>query len=230
MLSFRFRRAVPFGAALLVWLIAGPAVAASISAQVSGAGGTVRDAVLYARPLDGQALARPREPAGVMDQRDLEFAPHVLPVIRGTSVRFPNSDETRHQVYSFSDARTFELRLYEGGNAEPVEFDRSGVVTLGCNIHDWMLGYILVLDTPAFARFGDDTRAMLDGLPAGRYRVHLWHPRLPGGEALTRTVELRGDATSELSFELALEAPAERPSRGFGGDGDDDDREGFDQY
>ncbi|MDZ7829673.1 MAG: hypothetical protein U5K33_09385 [Halofilum sp. (in: g-proteobacteria)] len=97
-------------------------------------------------------------------------------------MRFPNSDETRHHVYSFSEAKTFELQLYAARDADPVVFDRAGVVTLGCNIHDWMLGYLLVLDTPAFDRTGNEGRARCPICPPGRYRVELWHPRLLPGE------------------------------------------------
>ena len=84
----------------------------------------------------------------IMDQRKLMFVPDVLVVQTGTAVDFPNSDQVRHQVYSFSGAKTFELALYAGRAHAPVVFDRSGLVTLGCNIHDSMVGYIWVTDSP----------------------------------------------------------------------------------
>ncbi|WP_196767929.1 hypothetical protein, partial [Streptobacillus moniliformis] len=74
--------------------------------------------------------------------------PHVLAITVGSEVRFPNRDKLRHQVYSFSKAKTFDLPLYSGHPAAPVRFDEIGVVELGCNIHDGMIGYIVVLDTP----------------------------------------------------------------------------------
>ena len=102
-----------------------------------------------------------------MDQRGQKFAPHVLAVHTGTQVRFPNSDNIRHQVYSFSAAKRFELRLYEGTPTDPLLFDKPGVVVLGCNIHDWMLGYIYVTDDPRFGVSDAQGHVRLDDLPAG---------------------------------------------------------------
>ena len=113
-----------------------------------------------------------------MDQREQKFAPHVLAVHTNTQVRFPNSDNIRHQVYSFSTAKRFELRLYEGTPTDPLLFDKPGVVVLGCNIHDWMLGYIYVTDDPRFGVSDAQGRVRLDDLPAGAYHVTLWHPQL----------------------------------------------------
>lgn len=113
-----------------------------------------------------------------MDQREQKFAPHVLAVHTGTQVRFLNSDNIRHQVYSFSTAKRFELRLYEGTPTDPLLFDKPGVVVLGCNIHDWMLGYIYVTDDPRFGVSDAQGRVRLDDLPAGAYHVTLWHPQL----------------------------------------------------
>ncbi len=94
-------------------------------------------------------------PAGtkpaVMDQIHQEFVPVLLPIAVGTDVRFPNHDQIHHHVYSFSRTRSFELPLYKGEEAQPVRFDKEGVVKVGCNIHDWMSGIILVLPTPYFA-------------------------------------------------------------------------------
>ncbi len=123
-----------------------------------------------------------------MDQRDKQYAPHVLAVHTGTQIRFPNSDNIRHQVYSFSPAKRFELRLYEGTPSDPVLFDKPGIVVLGCNIHDWMLGYVYVTDDPWFAVSDEKGQVRFDKLPAGHYRVTLWHPQVadrlaqPGGE------------------------------------------------
>jgi hypothetical protein len=93
-------------------------------------------------------------------------------------VSFPNRDDIRHQVYSFSPAKRFELRLYKGTPSEPVLFDKPGLVVLGCNIHDWMVGYIYVTDDPWFAVSDATGTLHLDALPAGRYQVTLWHPQM----------------------------------------------------
>ncbi|MEX2575847.1 MAG: methylamine utilization protein [Halofilum sp. (in: g-proteobacteria)] len=202
-------------------LLTASALAATIEVHVEHDGKPVVHAVAYATRTDNESLSRPSSPTAEMDQRDEEFVPHVLPVQKGTVVHFPNSDETRHHVYSFSEARTFELRLYEGTNAPPVTFEQTGVVTIGCNIHDWMLGYILVLDTPAFARTDDKGGARLEDLPAGRYRVELWHPRVSNGREIeSRTVQVAAEARTELVYELALDSPRTDRGRGFQDDRD----------
>ena len=122
----------------------------------------------------------------------------------GTSVMFPNSDNIRHHVYSFSPAKKFELPLYSGVPAEPVVFDKVGFVTLGCNIHDWMIAYVAVLPTPYFQVTRQDGRAVLKDLPAGQYTVQVWHPALKGQpEALAQRVDVGGGAKS-LQFTLPL--------------------------
>ncbi len=147
---------------------------------VDDAGKPVPDTVVYASPRGGKArVPTPPTERVVMDQRDKEFVPYVLPVRVGTPVYFPNSDNIRHHVYSFSPAKTFELPLYKGTPANPVVFDKPGAVALGCNIHDWMVGYIYVVDTPWYATTGDNGSAGLT-LPAGEYELRAWHPRLKG--------------------------------------------------
>jgi len=114
---------------------------------------------------------------GIMDQINREFVPHTLVVQQGTQVSFPNSDNVQHHVYSFSPAKTFELKLYSELDIEPLLFDRPGVIELGCNVHDWMLGYIYVADTPYFAQTNRHGEAAINA-PAGEYTLSLWHPRL----------------------------------------------------
>lgn len=161
-------------AALVLLTAVDPARAATtLVVEVRGPqGGPVKDAVAYAVP-EGKAPPPPARPV-VLDQRNRLFVPHVLPVQTGTPVSFPNSDNVRHQVYSFSAAKRFQLPLYAGTPAVPVVFDKPGVVTLGCNIHDQMSAYIVIVDTPYFA-LAVNGRAQLSGLPAGRYEVRVWH-------------------------------------------------------
>jgi plastocyanin len=148
-------------------------VAASLSVEVRDARGTlVKDASVWAVPAEKRPLPPPR-PA-VMDQRNRAFVPHVLVVQTGAAVRFPNSDNVRHQVYSFAPAKHFQLPLYSGTPAAPVVFDRPGVVPLGCNIHDRMSAFIVVVDTPYFAVAPRGAVELAD-LPAGAYLVHAWH-------------------------------------------------------
>jgi plastocyanin len=145
---------------------------------VDAEGQAVRHVAIYAEPLDRPTGRPATHPTAVMDQRNHAFVPHILVVQTGTDVDFPNSDSVSHHVYSFSDAKKFELPLYKGRKYPPVRFDRAGLVTLGCNIHDDMVGYVLVVDTPHFALTDDSGLVRIDGLAPGRYSVHVWTPRL----------------------------------------------------
>lgn len=140
----------------------------------------------------------------VMDQIHMQFVPNVLVIQTGSAVDFPNSDQIRHQVYSFSRAKTFELSLYAGHKYPPVVFDRAGLVVVGCNIHDNMIGYIYVTDSPFFGRTDVSGRLLLHGLPAGGYTLTIWHPgmREPPGDALRRHITLAADEHSNQSFTL----------------------------
>lgn len=126
--------------------------------------------------LKGPANGQPRLKA-TMDQKGQEYVPHVLAVHSGSEVSFPNLDNIRHQVYSFSPTKRFELRLYEGTPSAPVLFDKAGLVVLGCNIHDWMLGYIYVTDDPWFAVTDAQGAVRFEGLSAASYEVTVWHPQ-----------------------------------------------------
>lgn len=164
-------------------------------------GRPVSDAVAYAAAGAASAASKKQT---VVDQRDKQFVPYVTAVQVGTAVIFPNSDNIRHHVYSFSPAKRFELPLYSGVPAEPVVFDKVGFVTLGCNIHDWMIAYIAVLPTPYFQLTIQDGRAVLKDLPARQYTVQVWHPALKGQpEALAQHVDV-GGATKSLLFTLPL--------------------------
>lgn len=192
------------GAGVLVaCLIAGAGSAGTLEAQIRDAAGTpLGDAVVSLRPL---APSSTPPPAGaVMDQRDERFVPYVLPVQRGTAVAFPNSDQIRHHVYSFSEPKRFELRLYAGTPAEPVLFDRSGTVVLGCNIHDSMIGFVRVVDTPWFAKSDATGKARIDA-PAGRFVAELWHPRMgPAAPPVERAVEVGAGGIAHIEASLAL--------------------------
>lgn len=125
-------------------------------------------------------------PQADLDQRDLAFVPRVLAVRRGGSVRFLNGDRVNHHVYSFSPARRFDLRLSKGSAGASLQFDAVGTVVVGCNIHDWMLGYIRVVEGPHFAVTGADGVASFDveaPLPEGA-TVSAWHPRFADSDGV----------------------------------------------
>jgi plastocyanin len=138
----------------------------------------IADAVLSLVPLDAPATLVPPASPLVIAQEKQEFLPYVSAVQVGTRVDFPNRDTIKHQVYSSSKAKRFELPLYAGEAREPVVFDKPGVVTLGCNIHDHMLAYVMVVETPWFATSGGEGSASIASVPPGRYRAEIWQPRL----------------------------------------------------
>ncbi|MEZ4332495.1 MAG: methylamine utilization protein [Myxococcota bacterium] len=173
-------------------------------------GSPVLDAVVGLIPLDERSPPPLRSAAplrATMDQVDLAFVPHVLAVEVGTVVDFPNSDQVRHSIYSFSSARTFEIKLYRGFEAPPIPFDRAGLVVLGCNIHDHMLGFIYVLETPWFATSDETGRVAIAGAPPGRYRLELRHPRLEESLVVAREIALPAERGTTLVL------PAKPPPR-----------------
>jgi plastocyanin len=202
--------ATAFAAACAVFASATLAQTATLSATVTDdSGRPLADAVVVASPRDGPPPADARARDAVEDQIDKEFVPKVLPVYVGTSVTFPNHDQIRHQVYSFSAAKRFELPLYEGTPARPVTFDKPGVVVLGCNIHDWMIGYVYVSESPYFARTGPDGKATLADLPLRVYVVRVWHPQQAGDEAATKqTVDLTRVARASVEWRVDLKPEA----------------------
>jgi plastocyanin len=136
-------------------------------------GRPLANAIVYADPAVPASGGKPR--SAIIDQVNRQFVPRVSVVQVGTAVRFPNSDNIRHSVYSFSPAKTFELSLYAGKAAPPVVFDKPGIVVLGCEIHDTMIAWVLVVDTPYYAESNGQGIVILRNLPAGDYRLRAWH-------------------------------------------------------
>jgi plastocyanin len=176
-------------------------------------GKPIADAVVSLTGVAASAPA-PAKTTLMMDQQNKEFVPYVLPVYVGTPVNFPNRDNIRHHVYSFSASKKFELPLYIGTPAAPVVFDKPGVVALGCNIHDWMLAYVYVVATPHFAKTGADGRAQLEGLAAGTYEARVWHPRLRGEtEKTAKPVTLSAGEPARVAFVVSLKSEWRVPRR-----------------
>lgn len=179
------------------------ALAGAIDVEVLDRDGLpVPEVAVYAVAADAPTDPSGSRPPAEMSQSELAFHPHILVVETGTPVRFPNNDDVRHHVYSFSDAKTFDLTI-DSGAATSVVFDKEGLVTLGCNIHDDMLAYVKVVDTPHFALTQGEGIVSMNELPPGRYAIHAWTPRLPE-KALPGpvTVELTQDGSQHVSFQF----------------------------
>ena len=191
------------GQIVLCLLACVTAHAAGVTAHVTTpAGAPLEDAAFVLEPLAGAPPAPPRRNA-VIAQQDREFVPYATIVQTGTYIEFPNRDPMKHHVYSFSSAKNFEIKLYVGLPVQPVVFDKPGEVAIGCNVHDWMEAYVLVVDTPYFAKTGPNGRALINNVPPGRYRLRLWHPRQKIAVA-PREVEVKGNV---LNVDLTLDAP-----------------------
>jgi plastocyanin len=149
--------------------------AATLEVRVRDAsGGPVADAAVYAVPASGPVDAKNARAVSI-EQVEREFLPYVTVVQTNTPVSFPNRDPIQHHVYSFSLAKNFEIKLYTGNSPE-ILLDRAGVITLGCNIHDWMIAYVVVVPTPHFARTDESGVGRLRDLPGGSYEVRAVHP------------------------------------------------------
>jgi len=167
-------------------------------------GRPVADAVVYAVP-SGAAVELRAAKTVAIEQLDREFVPYVSVIQAGTQVEFPNRDPIQHHVYSFSPAKTFEIKLYTGRSPGVILFDKPGVITIGCNIHDWMIAYVLVVATPHFAKVDAAGNVRLRDLRAGSYEVRAWHP-LQRGAAASVNVTLESAATAmPAAFNLDVE-------------------------
>lgn len=161
---------------------------------------------------DAAVLLRDGSPAvavngATVDQVDRQFSPPASIVPVGTAVNFPNRDDIRHHVYSFSPAKTFELKLYSGTPAAPVLFDQPGIVVLGCNIHDGMLAFVYVVDV-AHAALSDATGRVRLTPPAGAATLEIWHPQLRAPVSLVLPAE---PGAASLQATLALDDASVAP-------------------
>jgi len=194
-------------AAALLWLLGAlassalPAATLVVNVQTPD-GHALPGAVVTVRSLDAPGRHATAVRA-VVDQVNRSFKPDLLVIPVGSTVEFPNSDSVNHQIYSFSPAKRFQLPLYRGKPYPPVHFDQPGVVTLGCNIHDEMLAYLLVTDAAWYGRTNDAGTFSTD-VPRGRYRVALWHPRLRDEETdLARELTVNEGDRAELTLRLS---------------------------
>ncbi len=200
-------RALHASAALAVLVAfashAGGARAANFTvAFTDGQGKPLVDAVAMLEPAGGKGAVKPLADVEV-SQAKRQFNPRITVITTGTKVTFPNFDTVRHQVYSFSPIKTFELKLYAAGPGAPITFDKPGVAVLGCNIHDTMAAWILVTDTPLFALSAASGKAQIESVPAGNYKLRVWHAGLNGPEPASVTVTV-GAANAEQAVRLAV--------------------------
>jgi plastocyanin len=186
---------------LVLVLFCHQVAAAEIIGTVTDAKGhALSDAVVY---LEGHQTAMPSNVVKAdIAQKSKQFNPLVTVIQTGSSINFPNQDSVRHHVYSFSPAKKFELKLYSGVPASPVVFDKAGTVVLGCNIHDTMLAFVYIVDTPFFAKTDKSGQIKLSNVPEGSYTLKAWHYAL---QKENTPVEKRIDVKSDQKISLSLE-------------------------
>ena len=158
----------------------------------------LRDTLVYIENVTN-SFDPPQEHA-VMDQKNMAFIPHILPLLKGTTVDFLNSDMVQHNVYSpDAVADNVNLGTWLKGEVRPFTFNKLGVASMLCNVHVDMLAYVLVLQNPYFARVNNDGSFSITNIPEGKYVVKLWNERY---KAEDRQVEVKANTTSTIAFEL----------------------------
>jgi len=201
-------RIILFAALLL--LVNGPAAATSFAARVIDQDNKPVANAVITIVADGKTAPAPAtrlDPARIVDQRDETFIPLVTILPRAGRVVFANNDKTRHQVYSFSPIKQFEITLAQGERSPSLAFDKPGVAVLGCNIHDHMIAYVFVSDSPWTALTGPDGRSVIADVPPGTYQVQVWHPQLPPGTAAPEESVVVGGENTEFATRLKLLPP-----------------------
>lgn len=210
------RRPNIWTATIFLWSVAAlPASvrAADLEVQIQGPNGAPIPGAVVTVHLINQPTPRPRSIGPyVIDQQDIQFRPFISTVPVGASVMFMNHDPVRHHVYSFSPAKKFELKLASRQQNQSVQFGKPGIVPLGCNIHDRMIAYLAVVDTP-WAKTADAAgRVVLRGIPAGAATISIWHPYLRApGNSITRTVALADAKVHAERFVAATRSPPRDP-------------------
>jgi plastocyanin len=178
------------------------ASAVGLQVQVQDKNGKpLPNAVVFLESADAKSASKPLKGVEVV-QAAKQFSPAVTVVTTGTSILFPNNDTVRHHVYSFSPAKTFDLKLYAGVPANPVVFDKSGIAVLGCNIHDNMVAWVVVVDTPYFGKTDAQGHLTIDA-PAGSYKLRTWHASLPTGAAAAEQAQTVGGGNAPVVIKLA---------------------------
>jgi plastocyanin len=187
-----------------------PCGAASVDITVNGPDGKpLAEAAVFLESREARAALKPATGIEV-EQANKQFTHRVTVVPMGSEVAFPNRDKVRHHVYSFSPIKTFELKLYNGTPSNPVLFDKSGIAVLGCNIHDNMLAWVVVVETPYYGLTAAAGKVKLDNVPPGNYKLRTWHPELPPGAAAPEQALVVPAAGATLTVQMALPGIAAR--------------------
>jgi plastocyanin len=210
------KTALRFAASGCIVLASAKAGATGVVVQVSdSAGKPLADAVVFVDPEPGTVPPKHLKPAEI-EQRGLKFLPLVSVIQTGSKVAFPNNDKVRHHIYSFSPAKKFDQKLYSGVAASPQVFDKAGTVVLGCNIHDRMIAYIKVVESPYFVKTDASGVAKIELPAAGKYTVSTWHYNMAGA-TVEQVAAVKASADTALTVKLTMKPPVVEPDAGSTG-------------
>jgi plastocyanin len=192
-----------------MWCGALQAHAAAVNVRVTDAAGkSLPNAVAMLESTSAKLPVTPMTGVEIA-QAKRQFNPQVTVVTVGTTIAFPNHDSVRHHVYSFSPTKHFELKLYAGLPSSPVLFDKPGVAVIGCNIHDNMVAWVVVVDTPLHARSGAGGKAQLASVPPGSYRLKVWHSSMRPGQEMSSVALSVGNA--DVDHDVRLDVQGTEP-------------------
>ena len=188
---------------IFVFSLSGNVLASELTTIVTDVNGkALSEAVVYLESSKPNIIGSGSVKADI-EQKSKQFNPLVTVVQTGSSVNFPNKDSVRHHVYSFSPAKKFELKLYSGVPASPVVFDKAGTVVLGCNIHDAMLAFVYVVDTPYFGKTDKSGQIKLSNIPEGNYVLKVWHyALLKENTPFEKSIDLKSDQKLNVKLEI----------------------------
>jgi plastocyanin len=188
---------------IIVFLLSNNVLALEVTAMVTDVNGKVlNEAVVYLEDSKPSTIGAGSVKADI-EQKSKQFNPLVTVIQTGSSVNFPNKDSVRHHVYSFSPAKKFELKLYSGVPANPVVFDKAGTVVLGCNIHDAMLAFVYIVDTPYFGKTDKSGLIKISNIPDGSYLLKAWHyALLKENIPYEQSIDLKSDKKINVKLEI----------------------------
>lgn len=190
-------------AMLFLQILASPMLHAKNIQLIDKNGMPVTNAVI-AIPMPSEVSAPAPTEIAIMDQINKQFEPRVLVIKQGQGVSFPNSDDIRHHVYSFSATKPFEIKLFKGAVNQPISFDKPGIVVLGCNIHDQMVGYIYVAHNEQ--TFVTDRQGQAN-IPNNINTILVWHEQISAQNTERLTFDLTTNAVETTPERLTLTLP-----------------------
>lgn len=197
------------------------AQAASLTVDVHNKSGDelATSQAVVALHIPGTSLSgKARAAVHLIEQTDAQFKPFISAVQKGSSIKFPNRDSFAHHVYSFSEPAKFQSELYSQQESHEIEVTKSGVVVVGCNIHDWMLAYVYVVDSPHFAH-PQGNRVQFANIEPGTYTLSYWHPSMPA--PITSNVHIE-DAMKRVQLSVDIKRVEQMPAPSHSFHEDDD--------